>query len=720
MEKKIPFTLLSLFTVFATSCGSGALRGYTHTKSIDLHCYTADLNHNGTFEDNEKNLTWEESYDKLIEQANSTESLTKWANAFQIDENDPYRTNLARYEILHEAEELLSSTGAMMPIYNYGDPFLQKDKVKGTYSSPLGTKFFDKLTGKGDEQYNICLGTRADTLDPANNSDMATSIITANMLVGVNRWVKGSEMEGSPDTYTAHVGRGIADSTAKILVEEVTEGHEYYEYDIHKTEIPEEEYPKFLNTVRWFITIDENAKWANDDPVTSDDFIWAWHRTAHKTTGIWSQMFDSIRGYDEWFEKDLDMTNPDYSDPDKVFSGLVKKDDKNFEIQLVNDCAYFSELLAFPAFFPLHQATVKNHLNDWWTTPRGFICNGPFKFDEIDNVESGKMVVSQNENYLYKDEMTTKKIKFALIDDDSSMFLQYRGNSLDIIDSIPTGMIDYVKLYMPAQWKLAQQIGIYYMLFNVNDNTFDIEENQDERKREKLRRAMGLLVNRRDITDNIAKSGCTPADGFISTEIIERVYPQWNSATNRYETILDDAQVEPLECDWHTRNGDMYQEALNKGGYKNVNEHWLEYRNNNQSGYGFYPIPREGLSEKEAMEKAVNEAVELVKSVGINYDKDTGKFINFPDVTITTNSGSGHEIICERMQYYYGEFGIKLKIQTQEWNAFLASKNNGDFAMARNGWIADYSDPRTYLDISISNNGNNDAQLGKDSWHKSR
>ena len=57
--------------------------------------------------------------------------------------------------------------------------------------------------------------------------------------------------------------------------------------------------------------------------------------------------------------------------------------------------------------------------------------------------------------------------------------------------------------------------------------------------------------------------------------------------------------------------------------------------------------------------------------------------------------------------------GINVNMENQEWNTFLNTRKNGDYAIARNGWLADYNDPICFLDMWVSGSGNNDIQYGK-------
>ena len=53
---------------------------------------------------------------------------------------------------------------------------------------------------------------------------------------------------------------------------------------------------------------------------------------------------------------------------------------------------------------------------------------------------------------------------------------------------------------------------------------------------------------------------------------------------------------------------------------------------------------------------------------------------------------------------------MTVTLTNQEWGTFLQTRKDGDYSIARNGWIADYNDPMTFLDMWLTGGGNNDAQ----------
>ncbi|MDA8409982.1 MAG: peptide ABC transporter substrate-binding protein [Treponema sp.] len=84
----------------------------------------------------------------------------------------------------------------------------------------------------------------------------------------------------------------------------------------------------------------------------------------------------------------------------------------------------------------------------------------------------------------------------------------------------------------------------------------------------------------------------------------------------------------------------------------------------------------------------------------------------FPPLTIIYNTSDAHKKICEYVQAQWKDnLGIDVSLQNVEWKTFLAQRSQQhDFQVARAGWIGDYLDPQTFLDMFESDSGNNDGQ----------
>jgi len=92
----------------------------------------------------------------------------------------------------------------------------------------------------------------------------------------------------------------------------------------------------------------------------------------------------------------------------------------------------------------------------------------------------------------------------------------------------------------------------------------------------------------------------------------------------------------------------------------------------------------------------------------------------FPTLTIVYNTNEGHKAIAEYVQQQWKtNLNVNVVLKNMEFKTLidLRSKQH-DFTVARAGWIGDYLDPNTFLDMWITGNGNNDAQYANPAYDK--
>lgn len=83
----------------------------------------------------------------------------------------------------------------------------------------------------------------------------------------------------------------------------------------------------------------------------------------------------------------------------------------------------------------------------------------------------------------------------------------------------------------------------------------------------------------------------------------------------------------------------------------------------------------------------------------------------FPDVAYLFNTDSDHARIAERMQAAWRrELNVNVRLENQEWQVYLDSRREGNYDMGRGGWLGDYVDPMTFLDIWMTYNSTNRSQ----------
>ncbi len=334
-------------------------------------------------------------------------------------------------------------------------------------------------------------------------------------------------------------------------------------------------------------------------------------------------------------------------------------DDKTLTVTLVTDVPYWNELLAFPAYFPVREDVVADEA--WATEPATYVSNGPYKLAAW--THNSMITLEKNENYYDAESITMPTINFYLSDDANNMLANFKNGDWQLIDDVPTNEIQTLKTDYPDEFKITGQIGTYYVCWNVNEDILPADSGlsgvEAEAAREEIRKAISLLFDRNYIVDEVAQGGQVPASSFVAMGL----------------TDADDSE--------------FYKNAGSSADFD-----------------GYYNVAA------DAQESNYNSAIETLKKY-YKYDDASAKFTNFPSITYLYNTSEGHKAIAEYLQSALAAIGITMNLENQEWNTFLNTRKSGNFTVARNGWLADYNDPISFLDMWTTSSGNNDVQFGK-------
>ena len=471
---------------------------------------------------------------------------------------------------------------------------------------------------------NVCLASEPDTIDPALNSAVDGATLTAHLFSGLAKWAQ--DENGNLEI--------VADAATE-LPEGVTNED---------------------GTVTYTYTLRDGMTWSDGQPVTAGDFAFAWKRAASPALAAdYGYMFEVVDGYaDVWATDDAG----NYVNPDAELN-VVALDDKTLQVTLSNAVAYWNELLAFPAYFPVREDVVANEA--WATDPSTYVCNGPYTMAAWDH--NSVISLQKNPNYYNADAITMDTINFYLSDDANNMLSNFENRSWQLIDDVPTNEIASLKEEYPDEFVVAGQIGTYYVCWNINEEILPASSTltgaDAEKAKEEIRNAIGLLLDRNYIVEEIGQAGQVPASSFVAMGM----------------TDADGSQ--------------FYQNA-----------------GHNDAFDGYYDV------SKDSFESNFNTAVETLKKY-YTFDEATQQFTDFPTLTYLYNTGESHKATGEYLQSALAAVGITMNLENQEWATFLNTRKNGDYSIARNGWVADYNDPICFLDMWTTASGNNDVQFGK-------
>lgn len=121
-----------------------------------------------------------------------------------------------------------------------------------------------------------------------------------------------------------------------------------------------------------------------------------------------------------------------------------------------------------------------------------------------------------------------------------------------------------------------------------------------------------------------------------------------------------------------------------------------------EPAWHFTPPGTAGYTSRSRLKGTPETARQLLAEAG--YPGGRG----FPVLEVLYNTSEAHARIAQAVQQMWmKELGIRVELVNMEWKVYLARTQEGQFDIARAGWIGDYLDPNTFLDLWVSDGGNN-------------
>jgi oligopeptide transport system substrate-binding protein len=91
----------------------------------------------------------------------------------------------------------------------------------------------------------------------------------------------------------------------------------------------------------------------------------------------------------------------------------------------------------------------------------------------------------------------------------------------------------------------------------------------------------------------------------------------------------------------------------------------------------------------------------------------------FPKIEILYNTSENHRAIAEAIQQMWRRnLGVDIGLANQEWKVYLDAQDVLNYDICRAGWIGDYTDPNTFIDMWVKNGGNNDTGWSNADYEK--
>ena len=241
-----------------------------------------------------------------------------------------------------------------------------------------------------------------------------------------------------------------------------------------------------------------DAQWENGDPVTADDFEYAWKWALDPENA-------SDYAYQLYYIEGAEAYNTGEGSADDV--AVTAMDEKTLEVNLVNPTPYFDELTAFYTYYPVNSQVAEEN-PEWHTDPGGenYIGNGPFSLESF--TSSDEITLTKNDNYWDAENVALDTVNIDMVESAATALNMYQAGELDYLGS-PFNTIDLNALNQfreEGTLNVSDQAGTYMYVFNTED---EIMKNQN------IRKALTLAIDREGLIENVTKGEQNPATGLV-------------------------------------------------------------------------------------------------------------------------------------------------------------------------------------------------------------
>lgn len=351
----------------------------------------------------------------------------------------------------------------------------EKQSIHQTFSifnktiSFLMLMLFISLTGCGSGESNISLGNRTGILYWGNGTEPAS--LDPHIATGVpEHHIMSSVMEGLvlKDRKSLEPRPGVAESWT------ISDDGRIYTFKLR-----------------------DDARWSNGDPHIANDYVWSWWRALQPALGNqYAYMLFPIKNAKRYYDRETE----DFGDV-----GVKALDQRTLQVTLTNPTPYFLQLLDHYSLFPVHQATIEKFGNadqrgTRWSYEGNLVSNGPFKLDEWKI--NRHITVTRNLHYWDNDNVALNGIVFKPVENTVTEERMFRAGQLHVTSNVPADKISTYRKSNSTELKIAPYLGTYFYRLNIKTPQL-----QDRR----VRRALGMAIDREKLVENITKGGQIPA-----------------------------------------------------------------------------------------------------------------------------------------------------------------------------------------------------------------
>lgn len=239
-----------------------------------------------------------------------------------------------------------------------------------------------------------------------------------------------------------------------------------------------------------------DAKWTNGDPVTADDFVFAWRRHCQK-----AEEYSYIMGSTVACVKNADAV---IKGADPATLGVSAPDPKTFVVELDAPVSFFPLLMAFPTFYPINEKFYNSlTAGSYGTSPETFLSNGAFMLSEY-IPGTANIQLKKNDSYWNAGNISIDGFQYQVVSSSDNALTSFKNGTLNVVN-ISGNQVEHVKqdAGLSKNLKTFSSGGLDYLSFNQDPKN----HHAGALSNVNMRLAISNAIDRESLVDNFVVNG---------------------------------------------------------------------------------------------------------------------------------------------------------------------------------------------------------------------
>jgi oligopeptide transport system substrate-binding protein len=251
---------------------------------------------------------------------------------------------------------------------------------------------------------------------------------------------------------------------------------------------------KQTDPTTWVFKLRKNAVWSNGQPVTADDFVYAWRRFLDPKTAA-----KIASTYAVYLLNGIDVVNGKKPVTDL---GVKAIDKFTLEVRTAGVVPFLPAVVAVAQYSPQPRATIEKFGKDW-TKPGNMVSNGAYALKDWQ--VNSKVVVEKSPTYWDAANVQLTRVTFLSVEDGNADLKLYQSGEEDYMLQLAPGAYTALKAQYPNEMHNGPLFGLrFYSLNNQDPLLKDI----------RVRKALSMVIDRDILASKVTADGQPPLYGL--------------------------------------------------------------------------------------------------------------------------------------------------------------------------------------------------------------